>query len=168
MRKKTNPNGANQYLLDPRQLKFWEIYANPKSETFGNAYQTALIVGYEDTTATVITSEKWFLEKLRRLNMLGKAEKVLDGYLEMDDEQEFINKGVRTGIKLRHPLLAKVKQDTAKFIAERLGKNEGYSSRTEMTGANGQELPQPILLTAIKNVYSDPGNTKDSEVIKEN
>lgn len=54
---KTNPNGANQYLLDPRQIKCWEYYTNPKSETFSNAYQSAIRAGYENTTSLHITKE---------------------------------------------------------------------------------------------------------------
>lgn len=128
----TNPNGANQYHLDPRQKLCWEYYINPKSETFGNAYQSALKAGYEETYCTQITVTEWFLEKVRRLNMLSKAEKVLDETLEMDDTTEVTVDGVPTGVKKREPAITKIKQDTAKFIAERLGKAEGYNTKTEM------------------------------------
>ena len=39
----------------------------------------------------------------------------------------------------------KIVQDTSKFVAETLGKDKGYSKRTEMTGKDGAELPTPIL-----------------------
>lgn len=136
----TNPNGANQWILDPRQKLCWESYINPKSETFGNAYQSALKAGYEESTSTLITTTEWFIEKLRRLNMLGKAEKVLDETLTMSDMVE-----TSEGIQKRDSTITKIKQDSAKFIAERLGKNEGYSSRNEITGKDGKDLPTPIL-----------------------
>jgi len=120
MGNKSNPNGANQYLLDPRQKLCWELYVNPKSETFGNAMQSAIKAGYEESTANQITVEPWFLGRLRRLNMLGKAEKVLDEALEGKD--------------------LKLAQDTAKFVAKTLGKGEGYSERTELTGKDGEPL----------------------------
>lgn len=125
----TNPNGANQYVLDPRQKLCWELYTNPKSETFGNAYQSAQKAGYEESTASQITTETWFLEKLRRLNLLSKAERVLDETLEMSDIEI-----TEEGLQKRNPALTKIKQDTAKFLAERIGKNEGYSTKTEIEG----------------------------------
>ena len=76
--------------------------------------------------------------------MLGKAEKVLDECLEMDTvvpivvDGEVIDKKVDAG-------LAKIKQDTAKFIASRLGKDNDWSERTELTGKDGKDLPTPIL-----------------------
>lgn len=140
--KETNPNGANQYVLDPRQKLCWDLYVNPKSKYFGNAYQAAQAVGYEESYAATITTQDWFKEKVRRLNMLGKAEKVLDDMLEMPvkvldwegsgEEKEQV---VKT-----EPALVKIKQDTAKFLAERLGKDEGYSTRSEITGKDGADL----------------------------
>lgn len=138
----TNPNGANQYNLDPRQKLCWESYANPKSETFGNALQSALKAGYEFNYAKTITVTEWFLEKVRRLNMLSKAEKVLDEMLDMPTEverREGYGEDAEMIVKTE-PALIKIKQDTAKFLAERLGKDEGYSTRSELTGQGGKDL----------------------------
>ncbi len=141
MSEATNPYGANQYVLDPRQKLCWEFYVNPKSETFGNGLQSAIRAGYSESHADTITTETWFQDKVRRLNMLSKAEKVLDEMLEMPVETMKLEKNgddydevVRT-----EPALVKIKQDTAKFIAERVGKDT-YSNRTEMTGANGESF----------------------------
>lgn len=138
----TNPNGANQYTLDPRQKLCWEYYISPRSETFSNAYQSAVKAGYTDDTSKQITVCPWFLEKLRRLNMLGKAEKVLDDMLEMPVEVQKIEGygDSKEMVVKTEPSLVKIKQDTAKFIADRLGKDEGYSLRTELSGPNGKEL----------------------------
>ncbi len=136
---RSNPNGANQYLLDPRQKLCWENYVNPHSETFGNAKQSAIKAGYEEVTADRITTFEWFAGKCRRLNMRIKAEEVLKEMMEMDDEQELIIDGMPTGRKKRDPALTKIKQDTAKFAAERLAK-EDWSARQEVTGPDGAEL----------------------------
>lgn len=127
----SNPNGSNQYLLDPRQKLCLESYINPKSETFGNARQSAIKVGYELDYADQITSATWFKDKLRRLNMLGKAENVLDKTLtyEVMDEKGKID-----------TQLLKVQTDVAKHITKTLGKDEGYSERTEITGKDGQSI----------------------------
>lgn len=138
MDRKTNPNGANQYQPDPRQKLCWELYANPKSETFGNGLQSAIKAGYTEGTANQITTEDWFIERLRRMNMLSKAEKVLEYTLDMDDFEE-----TEKGLK-RNPAITKIKQDSAKFVAERVGK-EHYSTRVENTGANGE----PFSVTVV-------------------
>lgn len=119
----SNPNGANQFNLDPRQRLCWDLYVNPKSETFGNALQSALRVGYEETYAKSITMTEWFLEKVRRLNMLSKAEKVLNEALDLISISE---EGKTDSALLR------IKTDVAKFIASTQGKNEGYSTREEV------------------------------------
>lgn len=151
-----NPNGANQFLLDPRQLTCWDAYINPKSETFGNATQSAIKAGYEPDYADQITTIDWFKGRLRRLNMLSKAEKVLDQTLDMEHEVPLIDKmsiGKNQVIhrqvmdqRTKKPVIAidtgilKIKQDTAKFVSERLGKDEGYSTRNELTGNGGKDL----------------------------
>jgi len=128
VKRKTNPNGANQYQLDPRQKLCWDYYVDPKSETFSSGLASAKKAGYEPSTAEHITLEAWFIEKLRTLNMLEKAEKNLNNFLEMKED---------TDTKLR------VKADITKFVSERVGKDK-YSSRSELTGKDGEPLPVPI------------------------
>lgn len=153
----TNPNGANQYNLDPRQKMCWDAYVNPKSETFGNAKQSAIKAGYTEEYANQITVSEWFIGKLRRLNLLGKAEKVLDDTLEMpievieydwardrnaeDEESDDDSNSHETKTYLvTDPALIRIKLDAAKFVASTQGKDVGYSTRNELTGANGKEL----------------------------
>lgn len=150
MGKKTNPAGANQFILDPRQKLCWEYYIDPKSETFGNAYQSAVKAKYEKTSATIITTEKWFIEKLRRLNLLGKAERNLDNILDLPLQDK-----------------ANIVLDASKFVAKTLGKDEGYSERQELTGRNGKDLPIPILKLE-NNVSENNSNNKDNGNDKEN
>lgn len=139
-RNKTNPNGANQYQLDPRQKLCWEFYIDPKSQTFGNAYKSALKAGYQNASSQQITDEPWFIEKVKTLNMLDKAEKNLNEFLEIEDK-----KGERF----------RVKADITKFVAERVGKAR-YSTRQEMTGAEGKDLTIQISeAIAKKNNLED-------------
>jgi len=149
----TNPNGANQYQLDPRQKLCWESYINPKSEYFGNAYQSAMKAGYEESYAAIITTTDWFLEKLRRLNMLGKAEKVLDEALTINaiDDEGKVDSAV-----------LRIKTDVAKHVTSTLGKNEGYSTRNELTGAEGKDLPTPILNVLRNNSDSQSIETEET------
>lgn len=134
--RKPNPNGANQYTDDPRKQMCWAAYVNPKSETFGNATQSAIRAGYEPDYADQITTSEWFKGRLRRLNMLGKAEKALDETLEYNP----VNEDGRVD-----PGIARIRLDAAKHITSTLGKNEGYSTRQEVTGADGSELNVSIV-----------------------
>lgn len=146
----TNPYKSNQFTLDPRQLTCWKFYTDPKSETFGNAKQSAIRAGYEEGTAHQITVAEWFVAKVRRMNMLSKAEKVLSETLEIDHTEN--GKPV--------PSLLSIKTDVAKFLAKTQGKNEGYSERQELTGKDGS----PLITDKDKadEVINDYLNGKDS------
>lgn len=155
-------------MLDPRQQLCWEYYATPGSETFGNALRSAIKAGYEPKTANRITVQPWFIGKLRRLGLLAKAEKVLEEMLDLpvqvikidrskrplsvaDEEDEDVMEEVLY-VEIE-PALVKIKQDTAKFIAERQGKDQGYSTRTEQTGKNGGAIQHSVVgFNFIKNV----------------
>lgn len=108
--------------MDPRQKMCWDFYVDPKSETFGNAKQSAIRAGYAEDYADQITTSDWFIGKLRRLNILGKAEKVLEKTLNYATENELGEVNV--------PLLA-VQTKVATTVATTIGKNEGWSSKGE-------------------------------------
>ena len=143
--KPPNPNGANQYLLDPRQLACWNFYIDPKSKTFGNATQSAIKAGYEPDYADQITTVDWFKGKVRRLNMLGKAEKVLEKAL--DYETDSIGDDGKTKVQVD---LLRVQTDVAKTVATTLGKDEGYSSKIQLEATTFTEEEQEALLALLK------------------
>lgn len=118
-------------LLDVRQKLTWDYYMMPRSKTYGNAFRSAIRAGYSYDYSRVITLKPWFKKKLRRMNLLNKAEKVLDKTLNIVTLNE---KGLEDAALLR------VQNDTAKFIASRLGKDEGYTERNEVTGKDGQGI----------------------------
>lgn len=108
-KKKTTAIQTNE-ILNPQQIEFIKFYLDPKSETFGNAYQSALKVGYSDTYAQNITDlmPKWLSENIGDADMLNKAISNLKEFLNLEYKND--------GNKLR------VKFDATKFVAERLGK----------------------------------------------
>lgn len=117
---------ANQYDPDPRQAKFLELYLDPESETFGNAKQSAIRAGYSEEYANRILSEKltWLSENIRYDEIIKKAERNLREF--MDDEDK------------------KIRADLTKFALERLNKKR-FSTRQEVTGKDGKDLPTPIV-----------------------
>lgn len=144
--KPPNPNGANQYLLDPRQLACWNFYIDPKSATFGNGTQSAIKAGYEPDYADQITTVDWFKGKVRRLNMLGKAEKVLEKAL--DYETDSIGDDGKTKVQVD---LLRVQTDVAKTVATTLGKDEGYSSKIQIEATTLTEEEQAALLALLND-----------------
>jgi hypothetical protein len=119
---------AGKENRDDRQIRFLELYLDPKSETYTNAYQSAKKAGFSEEYSQNITGQmpKWLSESISQSERVLKAEKVFDECLTMetgDDSQKL-----------------KIKQDTAKFIAETIGKDKGYTKRGELTGKDGKEL----------------------------
>lgn len=62
---------ANQWTITPRQIKFVELWLTPGSETFGNAYQSAIKAGFSQDHAVRLTSDtvgaEWIAEAKKRL-----------------------------------------------------------------------------------------------------
>lgn len=136
----SNPNGANQYHLDPRQKVCWSYYINPTSDTFMNGLQSALKAGYEATTANQITTSDWFIGKVRRLDMLEKAEKVLHKTLDIDHIDPQTGKTITDVLR--------IKVDVGKHLTKTLGK-EDYSERIETTGKDGDPLVPTVTADAL-------------------
>ena len=141
----TNPNGANGTTSDPREQVMWDIYVAKIAKGIENAYESAIEAGYEEATARQITVRSWFIErksKLKRKEMLSKAERNLDKTLDLIT----LNKE-----GLEDPQLLKIKVDVSKTIVSTLGKDEGYSTRSELTGKDGNDLIPETLTQEDKD-----------------
>lgn len=119
--------------LTPRQIDFLARYTNPTSPTFSNALQSALKAGYKQEYAENITHimPKWLLDNVGKNKRLRKAEKIFDKTLEYNPVDE--------GGKVDTSLLA-IQNKSAIFLTSTLGKNEGYTTRTEHTGKDGGKI----------------------------
>lgn len=133
----SNPNGANGVTSDPREQLTWDIYVTKLLNGKENAYESAIEAGYSEDHSRNITMQGWFKErlaKLKRKDLLSLAEKKLFKTLEYEVEEETEN-----GTRVKTDLL-RIQTDVAKHVTSTLGKDEGYSNRTEQTGANGAPL----------------------------
>jgi len=125
------PSGQSRKLT-PKMIAYKANYENPESPTYNNAYQSAIKAGFSPSYAKTITAERqnnhWIKsgDHLRQ-EMLEKAEQNLHKITQMSDEE------------LKSPQMAKIWQDTNKFISERLGKDY-YSTRQELTDKGGRRL----------------------------
>lgn len=122
---------ANQWHNTPQQNKFMVAWLDPTSETFGNAYQSALKVGYNERYATQIASpainNKW-VQDYKRLSKL-EIEHI---------EQKLI--GMINGRITREQ--SNSPEDTRLKAMELLGKFTGKLNDKHQTTVN---IVQPIL-----------------------
>lgn len=80
-KKKTNPNGANQYRADPRNQLFFSLYFDPENkETFGNATKSGLKAGFTKTYSQNLLNRlpKWLLRKVEEYDAEIPDELVLE------------------------------------------------------------------------------------------
>lgn len=135
----SNINGANQSTPDPREQIMWDFYVESITKGLPNAYDSAKKAGYSEDHSRNITLQGWFKERVSRLkrkDILSKAEKVLDKALTYTTEDQDGNPKVD---------LLRVQTDVAKHVTSTLGKNDGYSTRSELSGTDGKDLiPTPI------------------------
>ena len=118
--------------LSTRSEKFWELYIDPESDTFGNVKESALAAGFSKAWSTQITYTRpeWFDEKVRDLRFISKAEKNLKKFLDMDTTNPIVTKDGEVLIK-EDPALGRLKLESTKFVLERLYKKK-WSPRTEI------------------------------------
>lgn len=61
---------SNQWQSNPKQQSFLEYYFEPKSNTYGNVYKSAIKAGYSDSHARTLTRKKnknmWLQEYLAK------------------------------------------------------------------------------------------------------
>lgn len=114
--------------INPQQQAFLAAYLNPKSDTWSNAYQSAIKAGYKEEYAKTITAQmpEWLSENINKTKLVVKAERNLDSALEGDlDDKE---KGGR-------PIQWKATEMTLRTL-----KKEDFSERQEVVGKDGKDL----------------------------
>lgn len=124
---------ANQHSPDEREQKCWDLYVDSITKGIPNAKRSALTVGYSEEHADNITLQGWFkgrLEKLKRRELFSKSEKKLEEALDFSPTKD--DGSVDVG-------LLRVQTDVAKHITQTLGKDEGYSTKTETDLTSGGE-----------------------------
>lgn len=142
-------------ILSPQQQMAWSNYVDPKSKTFSNAYQSAKKAGYSEEYSSNIMIEKWWKNKLRILNMLDKAEQNLSDFLEMDTKTKKLIQNEL--VEMDDSEKMRIKADITKFVAERVGKAR-YSTRQELTAANGEPLILPSVIIEKNDTNPSTGD----------
>ena len=127
---------------DDRQDVAWELYVKSWKAGKPNAKQAGLDAGYALNTAINLNNLTWFKkkkDKLRRSTMMSKAERNLNRILSLDySTMKLKNDGTEEEVIDKDIL--RVVADISKSIVTTLGKDEGYSTKTEVKGDMSGEI----------------------------
>jgi hypothetical protein len=156
-----------------RQQLCWELYVKSFRNGTPNAREAAKRAGYSPNSAVNITNFKWFKErkdKLRRSMMMTKAEKNLSRMLNVDySRMELLPDGTEKEVIDKD--IMRVVADISKTIVTTLGKDKGYSTKTEVTGNMGGEIKINSVSYAdqaqIEQVAVQAIDTVGEEIIKQ-
>lgn len=120
--------------FDLRADVAWNLYTDQRSDTFNNAYRSAIKAGYTHETSKKIGSEKWWQRKVELLKeMLPKAEEVLIEDLNLETKESVvINDNVEYKVNSK---LRQIRSETAKFVASTIGRAK-YHTKTEIESNN--------------------------------
>lgn len=131
----------------PRQVEFLKYYTEKTSETYNNAYRSALKAGYSENYASNLTDKglSWLVESVGDNVMLHKAERNINEFL--DDKED-----------------KKVKADMTKFVASRLNKRK-WGEKIEVDAKITGQFSFASLLDEIKQEDEEIKQAKVSEVL---
>lgn len=129
---------------DERQQICWDLYLKSWREGNPNGRAAALAAGYSENTAINIGNLTWFKKKkdtLRRSKMMSNAERNISRILNLGLTKKKINDD-GSEEEIFDPDRARIVADMSKLIVTTIGKDLGYSSKTEVKVT---ALPTPIL-----------------------
>ena len=134
-------SSANGSTSDPREQVCWDLYIESITKGQANAKKAAIEAGYSKDHAENITLQGWFkgrLAKLKRKEMLSKAERNLDKILDLPLEDK-----------------ANIVLDASKYITKTLGKDKGYSERAEVEHKIGELLSEEQINTLKEKLINE-------------
>lgn len=116
------------HKADPRQQTFLSYYLDPKSETWGNAYKSAIKAKYSKDYAESITVQNdWLQENLEDSKLLTLALSNLEEFMKTNKKH-----------------LQSIRWDASKVTLKGLGKSR-FSERSEVTGKDGKDLSVNLI-----------------------
>jgi len=152
----TDPRIRNKNQDNSRRENCWNYYLKSVRDGNPNARQAARDAGFAENTAINIGNLAWFKEKkdkLRRSKMMNNAERNIARIINLGLTKIKTNPD-GTQEEVFDADKARIVADMSKMIVTTLGKDLGYSSKTEVKVT---ALPTPILeLDAIDVINVKP------------
>lgn len=147
----THPSERNKNQDFSRRQQCWDYYVKSWRSGNPNAKQAALDAGFALNTAVNIGNQKWFKEKkdkLRRSTMMSNAERNYNRILNIPwSQMKLIESGKNDDgtpkmveVEVIDIDAARLVESASKTIMTTLGKDEGYSSKTEVKGTMQGEI----------------------------
>jgi len=167
-----HPSERNKNQDYSRRQLCWDLYIKSWRSGNPNAKGAALKAGFAENTAVNIGNQKWFKEKkdkLRRSTMMSNAERNYNRILNIPwSQMKLIETGKNedgtpkmTEVEVIDIDAARLVESASKTIMTTLGKDEGYSSKTEVKGTMQGE----IKINSVN--YADVPLEVESRVIDE-
>jgi len=168
----TPPSERNKNQDYSRRQLCWDLYVKSWRSGNPNAKGAAMKAGFSENTSINIGNQKWFKEKkdkLRRSSMMSNAERNYSKILNLPwTKMKLVEVGKDNDGK---PVmeqqeevdvdLLRVVESASKTIMTTLGKDEGYSTKTEVKG----NMQGEIKINSVN--YADTPVQIENQVIDE-
>ena len=157
----TKPEDRSKNTDVERQQLCWDLYVKSLRSGRPSAKQAAISAGFSTNTAINIRSMRWFKDKmktLRRASIAGKAERNLQRGLNVQWSKMKVTEAGEEVEEVDKDLFKTV-MDVSKYIASTLLKDEGYSTKTEVSG----NMDGEIKINSIS--YADEPKKIESQVV---
>lgn len=127
---------------DNKQQVCWDLYIKSLRDGRPSATQAAKDAGYLPNSAMNIRKMKWFKDKMKTLSrsrMVSNAERNLARGLNTQwSKMKLLENGEQEEV-IDVNIFAKV-MDVSKYVTSTLAKDEGYSTKTEVSGKMDGEI----------------------------
>lgn len=146
------PPAERRNIDTNRQQLMWDLYIKSLRDGNPSAQQAARDAGFKPNSALNVTNQRWFKERVKTLSrssMVSKAERNLKRALDVSySKMKIAEDGSEEEVIDRD--IFKTVIDVSKYITSNLAKDEGYSTKTEVTG----KMDNEIKINSIN--YADP------------
>lgn len=114
----------------------FDYYSDPKSETFDNAYKSAVKAGFPDSSAKNITRSQWWKHEQEMLEtLLPQAERNIREILQMNPTaQRYDPETGELIAEIVDSRLLRIKSDMSTFVAETRGSKK-YTKKIKIEDA---------------------------------
>lgn len=159
----THPKDRSLGAFDgERKQKCWDLYVKSVRSGVPNAKGAAIAAGFSENTAINIGNQKWFKEKkdkLRRSKMMSNAERNISRILNMSySKMKILEDGTEEETVDKDVL--RVVADMSKTVVTHLGKDDGWSTKTEIAG----KMDSEIKINSISYANDDIKQIEDKAV----
>lgn len=145
------------YIYSQKYAIAFDYYSDPKSETFDNAYKSALKAGFPESSAKVITATKWWKHEQEMLEeLLPLAERNIKDILTMDvNAKRYDPETGEVIAEMLDPKLLRIKSDMSTFVAETRG-NKRYNKKIKIEDTTAPVVEKNPEIKAMFSIGFKP------------